>query len=198
MSKVSTLLLSFRNKGLRATLRSIYYGYFVVNKFIVFYRDLAQPTREMEIDPEVELKRVSLVELEQLRSGNSNFPPDFYCDRTYGFSTPCVALVGGELAAILWIVSPHEYSRFLELGEGDAEYNYSFVLPQYRGHRLAARLMALMIDICRQQQQRRLFAVVSATNIPQFKQMLAMGFVPVEALTHFGLRRPKATLEYVK
>jgi len=91
-----------------------------------------------------------------------------------------------------------EYSRFLVLGEGDAEYNYSFVLPQYRGRRLAARLIAFMIKICQQQGQRRLFAVVSATNIPQFKQMLDMGFVPVEALTHFGTRRPKATLEYVR
>jgi len=198
MSKISTLFLSLKSRGVSATLKNIYHGYFLVNKFIVFYRDLSRKLPETDVHPSISLKQVRLEELQQLRETCTDLPPDFYCDISHKFKTPCVALVDGELAAILWIVSPGEQSRFLDLKNGDVEYNYSFVLPKYRGMRLAGHLMSFMIRYCQQNNWQRMFAVVSSTNIPQFKQMLDMGFVPVEALTHFGLKRPKATLKYLK
>jgi len=198
MSKLSSLLLSFKSKGPIATLKVVYNGYFVVNKFIVFYRDLSRELEVIDVDPSITLRQVTLSELDALRRTCAALPPDFYCDLSHKFKTPCVALVDGKLAAILWIVSPEEHSRFLELKSGDVEYNYSYVLPEFRGKRLAGLLISFMINLCQQRGLKRMFAVVSATNIPQFKQMLDLGFVPVEALTHFGLKRPKATLEYVK
>ena len=198
MGKMSTILLSVRQDGFFETSKIIIRGYFMVNKFIVFYRDLGAEVKESNIDPSISLKQISLGELKCLRKNRTDLPPDFYCDESLKFKTPCVALVNGELAAILWIVSPEEHSRFLELNDGDVEYNYSFVLPQFRGARLAGHLISFMIKYCQGMKLNRMFAVVSATNIPQFKQMLDMGFVPVEAMTHFGWRRPKATLSYVK
>ncbi len=198
MSKISSFFLSLKSKGIAPTLNTIYNGYFLVNKFIVFYRDLSRELHDTENDPSIVLKQVTLEDLQHLREKCIDLPPDFYCDLSHNFKTPCVALVEGELAAILWIVSPEEQSRFLELRDGDVEYNYSFVLPRFRGMRLAGHLISFMIRFCQQKNSQRMFAVVSATNVPQFKQMLDMGFVPVEALTHFGLKRPKATLKYVK
>lgn len=197
MNNLTSLWRSLKSRGVVGTVRKICYGYFEVIKFIVFYRDLRQPVVEMPSDPAFRFKQLSLAELKQWRDTVSGLPPEFYCDESYGFTTPCVGFVDGEPAAIVWIVYQGQNSRFLDIRAGDVELNYSYVLPRYRRRHLMGQLMNGLIKVCQEQQFKRLFGVVSATNIPQFKQMLECGFMPVEALTHFAWKRPRATLAYV-
>jgi ribosomal protein S18 acetylase RimI-like enzyme len=137
-------------------------------------------------------------QLKDIRDEKSDYPIEFFCDQTEGFCTPFVAYVNNEPAAINWLVAPGEKSRFLDMKKGDVELNYITVLPAFRGNRLAAALMAYIIDRCKQEGQRRMFCVVHVETLPQYKQLIRLGFEPVEILTHFGPYRPRATLKYVK
>ena len=42
----------------------------------------------------------------------------------------------------------------------------------------------------------RMFTVPNVRNIASLKPMLDLGFRPIEALVHFGMKRPKATLKH--
>ena len=199
MRSTKNLLQSFKSRGVYGTLRWIFYGYFTVNKFIVFYRNLKRPLDYHHKDHSVRLCRISISDLTSLRNQEEKLPVEFYCDLTHHFSTAYVAIVDGKLAAIQWLVYPGEMSRFLNLKNGDVELNYNTVLPEFRGRRLAKVLMAFVIKSCTEELNfKRMFEVVNVNNIPQYKLMLRLGFEPVEVLTHFGFNRPKATLEYVK
>ena len=192
------LVRSIRSRGLLGTLRWFANGYLSVTRFIVFHRDLRVPCPHVPRNPDAELRRVSVEELRAFRDAAGTLPVEFYCDETSGFTTPYVAFVEGRMAAILWMVFPGEGSRFLDLEDGDVEYNYSAVLPAYRGRRLAEDLLAHAVRSCQEEGRlRRMFAVVSAMNVPQYKQMMNLGFEPVEALAHFLTRRPKASLRWV-
>ena len=198
MKVVKRLLQSIQSRGLFGTLRWLYYGYVVPNKFLVFYRNLEATFDYSSMYDGMTIKRLSLDQLKDIRDRKSGYPIEFYCDETEGFSTPFVAYVNNEVAAIHWLVLPGEKSRFLDMKEGDVELNYNTVLPEFRGNKLAAPLMAYIIDRCKQEGQRRMFGVVHVDNLPQYKQMIRLGFEPVEILSHFGPFRPKATLKYVK
>ena len=112
-------------------------------------------------------------------------------------STPFVALVKGKIAAIDWVVYPGEYSRFLNIKEGDVELNYNTVLPRYQGKGISGKLKAYIIMDCIKEKHKRMFCVVNVDNIPQYKLLIRLGFEPVEVLTHHGFKRPKASLRYV-
>jgi GNAT superfamily N-acetyltransferase len=169
-----------------------------VNNFLVFHLDLTK-TKPAPPPPVGVTLRVGTVEdLRALRATRGDLPVEFYCDETHGFTTPFLAMVDGEVAAIHWLVFPGQRSRFLDMKPGDVELNYNTVLPQYRGRRLGQLLMAYLVDSAREGGHRRLFGVVHAANIAQFKPMLDMGFRPVEVVSHFAMSRPKATLEHVR
>lgn len=201
ISKTSQLLNSIKTRGILGTLRWVRYGYLRVNKFIVFHKDL---TQDFEYDlsaflyKSIKLEVITLNQLDLIRNKTQNLPIEFFCDITHHFSTPCILYIDGEIAGINWAVHPEEPSRFLQLSKGDVEINYSTVLPNFRGERLGEALMAFQVLNLIERKQKRVFAVINANNIAQYKPMLSIGFQPVEVLTHFGLSRPKATLKYVK
>lgn len=198
MNVVKRLLQSTQSRGGFGTLRWMYYGYLVPNKFLVFYRNLEETFDYSSMYDDITIEKLSINQLKAIRDKRSDYPIEFFCDQTEGFRTPFVAHVNNEPAAIHWLVAPGEKSRFLDLKTGDVELNYNTVLPDFRGNKLAAPLMAYIIDRCKQDGQRRMFGVVHVDNLPQYKQMIRLGFEPVETLSHFGPYRPKATLKYVR
>lgn len=189
---------SVKSRGLFGTLKWGYDGYFKVNNFIVFCRDLTVPVDMRLIKPDLEMKEVPLLELQRLRTKNDRLPFEFYCDETNGFKYSYLAFIDGYPAAIYWVVRPEEKSRFLNLRVGDLELNYAVVLPRYRGNRIAESLMGFILNDACSKGFKRIFAVIHVSNIPQYKPMLRLGFLPVECLTHFFVWRPKATLRYLK
>jgi GNAT superfamily N-acetyltransferase len=198
MNRWRQLKQDLRSEGVFGTLKLFAEGYLKVNSFLVFYLDLTKPFAAPAPPPDIELRQGTLSDLQELRRGRTDLPTEFYCDEVFGFKVPMLAFVEGELAAIHWLVSPNEPSRFLSLSQGDVELNYNTVLPQFRGRRLAQLLMAFLISSARDAGHLRMFGVVNVQNVPQFKPMLDLNFRPVETLTHFAFRRPKATLKFVK
>ena len=198
MNKFKYLIRSFKSRGFYGTLSVMFHGYLKFNKFIVFCKNLSKPFDSQFKNDFIQIKKISINDLKLLRGKEAKLPIEFYCDVSHKFSAPYIALVGGKLAAIYWLVFRGENSRFLELKNGDVELNYSTVLPQFRGERLGEMIMAFIIHSCNDTNLKRIFGVVNVNNIPQYKPMLRMGFEPVEVLTHFGFHRPKATLRYVK
>jgi ribosomal protein S18 acetylase RimI-like enzyme len=147
---------------------------------------------------DVEFHKISLEDLRLLRKERKKLPIQFFCDISHNFSTPYIAYIQGQLAAIDWVVYPGEYSRFLDLKENDVELNYNAVLSKFQGKGLSKLLKALIIKDCIQMGRKRMFVVVNVENIPQYKLLIRLGFEPVEVVTHFGWSRPKATLKFVK
>ncbi|MDZ7697270.1 MAG: hypothetical protein U5R49_10220 [Deltaproteobacteria bacterium] len=194
-----TLHQSLISRGFVNTLKWIYYGYFKANNFIVFYKNLTQPSPAGSTNTYVKCIRASLDTLRAIRGKEKEtLPVEFYADTVHHLSTPYLAFLDDNVAAIHWLVYPGEESRFLTLLEGDVEINYNTVLKEYRGRRIAESLMCFMINACQEEGQKRMFGVVHVSNIPQYKPMLRLGFEPVEVLTHFGLSRPKASLKYIE
>lgn len=190
---------SIISRGFPGTLKWIYSGYFKVNNFIVFYKDLTQPFRARKTSTEIKCIRGSVENLRAIRESEKEILPiEFYADTVHLLSTPYFAFLNDNIAAIHWLVYPGEKSRFLTLKEGDVEINYNTVLKKYRARRIAESLMHFMINACQEEGHKRMFGVVHVSNIPQYKPMLRLGFEPVEVLTHFGLKRPKASLQYVE
>lgn len=198
MPSISDVTQSFKSRGVLGTLRWIAVGPLRVNNFLVFHMDLRRPFTPTPVPDGLELRRSSVEELRHLRTGRSDLPVEFYCDQTHGFTLPFLAFSNGELAAIHWLVLPGQRSRFLDMKAGDVELNYNTVLPPFRGKRIAQILMSHIVAQSQTEGHQHMFGVVHAANIPQFKQMLDMGFRPVEVVSHFGFSRPKASLEFVK
>ena len=198
MNLIKRLNQSTRSRGFWGTLRWIYNGFFVVKKFTVYYLSLNKVIIPKSFNSQIRLQKISKEELHVIREKEKDLSVEFYCDITHNFSTPFVALIGKKIAAINWLVFPGQFSRFLNLEEYDAELNYNTVLPQFRGRRLAEKLMSFIIVDCQKKHLKRMFCVVSVDNVPQFKQLINLGFVPIETLTHFAFHRPKATLKYAK
>ena len=197
MPKINYLLSSLSSRGVSGTVKEILQSYFWVNHFLVFHKNLQTQGPSIRKNENVVVKRINLDELEQIRRKES-LPVEFYCDRSHNLRTLYLAYLNGEVAAIQWVVKKGEYSRFLNLSEMDLEFNYSTVLPRFRGKRIAQLLKAVIIQEYSDSEYKRMFSVVNAENIAQYKPMLELGFEPVEVLTHYGTHRPKATLRYVK
>lgn len=197
--KIKELNQSLKSRGFLGTLKWLYSGYFKVNNFIVFYKNLTQISSFQSKTSSVKCIRMSVEELRSIREKEEQLLPiEFYADTVHHLSTPCLAFIDNNLAAIHWLVYPGQESRFLRLVKGDVEINYNTVLQRYRGRRIAEALMSYMMNTCQEEGHKRMFGVVHVSNIPQYKPMLGLGFEPIEVLTHFGLSRPKATLKYLR
>lgn len=191
-------LTTIKSNGFYNTAKILLSGYLKINKFIVFYKNLENPFNWSVPMSDVEFHKISLEDLRLLRKERKKLPIQFFCDISHNFSTPYIAYIQGQLAAIDWVVYPGEYSRFLDLKENDVELNYNAVLPKFQGKGLSKLLKALIIKDCIQMGRKRMFVVVNVENIPQYKLLIRLGFEPVEVVTHFGWSRPKATLKFVK
>lgn len=191
------LIQSVTSRGCGGTLKWIFRSYFTVNEFIVFCKELNKPFYYDFNNQSTIIRKLSLTEYRIIRGNKKNLPVEFYSDQLYNFHNPFVAFVNGDLAAVHWLVLPGEMSRFLMIKDKDVEINYNTVLPKFRGMGLAEKLMAFMILYCCEKGYNRMFGVVNVSNIPQYKQMIRLGFEPIEVLVHFGLHRPKAKLRYI-
>ncbi len=196
ISRIRYLLAKFRASGIPGTVDLLYVSLFKKNIFQVFFLNLNKPLTIPPVPSEIECRQVSLEELQRFRSENEDLPVDYYCDELFGYTLPFFALVNRQVAAVVWLVSAGQTSRFLELQQTDVEINYLEVNRAYRGHRLAQHLMGYQLQWAAEAGYRRVFTVPNVENIASLKPMLDLGFRPIEALVHFSLSRPKAALKH--
>ncbi len=191
LGKLKYFIRSINSVGLKKTVDNIIFGYLYLNKFMVLRLNLEKPFRYVEKNQSLKMMKISLADLHRIRDAHTGLPIEFYCDDIQGFSTPYVAFINNEIAAINWLVFPREKSRFLVFGENDAELNYITVLPQFRGGGIARSLMAYIIQESTNNQLKNLWIVVHIDNIPQWKPTIGLGFDPVGIITHWAFHRPR-------
>lgn len=195
-SRLGYLASTFRAKGLRGVADLLWASLFRVNVFQVFYLDLEAPFSPPEVPPDIVVRPATLAEVQALRADGTGRPVDYHCDELFGLTLPFVAEVGGAHAAICWLVTHGQYSRFLDLADGDLEINYLAVGSAFQGRRLGYLLMGHQIAWAKARGYRRMLTVPNVENIASLKPMLDLGFRPIEALRHVATVRPKATLAY--
>jgi GNAT superfamily N-acetyltransferase len=169
---------------------------FRVNVFQVFYLDLRKPYTPPPVPDDIVVRHATVDDVRALRADGTGRPVDYYCDELFGLTLPFVAEVGGQHAAICWLVTHGQYSRFLDLAPGDLEINYLAVGAAFQGRRLGYLLMGHQIAWAKAQGYQRMLTVPNVENIASLKPMLDLGFRPIEALRHMATLRPKATLAY--
>lgn len=164
------------------------FGFLRINRFTIFSRDLTAPPPHPESAETFELWTLDRVR--QWRDGREGLPTEFYQDRIDGVSLCAVACLGREVAGLIWVYRPGDYSRMFRLGAGEAELNHGHVRAEHRQRGLFIRLLEFACAELQQQGYRTVRAVVHASNQPSLRAFTRAGFVPVASVRHFFLFRP--------
>ena len=171
----------------------VYYSGLRINTFIVFENDLARELPPHNLDPEFEVIRPSLEELRSIRIGK-NLPREFYYDELLNAKTCYLAFCNGELAYIHWLFFSGDYSRFLILRDGVAELNYNTTLPDFRGRRLSAKMMAYISKDLQDSGYEKVMGVIHEFNPPSIKCIKQAGFIEIRRIKALGLIHKKLTI----
>ena len=153
----------------------LYYSGLRINTFFVYENDLTRELPPHNLDPEFEVIKPSLEELDKIRSGKG-LPREFYYDELLNVRTCYLAFCNGQLAYIHWLFFKGDYSRFLILSDGVAELNYNTTLPGFQGRRLSAKMMAYISKDLQNSGYTKVMGIIHEENIPSIKCILQAGF----------------------
>lgn len=163
----------------------LYYSFLKINTFVIVGFDLTKDIPSLPLDPDFEIQKPTLAELEEMRSGKE-LPREFYYDQIHGIKTCYVATCGGEIAYIHWIYLNGDHNRFLNLSDGTAELNYNTTLPKFRGRGLMGKIMVFILSDLKKQGYKMAVGVVNADNPPALKSTVKAGFFELHRLKTFG------------
>lgn len=183
-------VVGVRRLGVQATLRRGVTGYLVPNRFIALTCGPAD-VRPIVAPPDVTLGMWPRRQVQAWRRGRVGLPLEFYHDEIHGMRECAVVQVGGELAGLIWIYRPGDYSRIFWLGPADVELNHGYILIEYRRRGLFKTLLAYACRELHAQGARAVFAAVHSENPPSLHAFLGAGFREIGRLQHFLLVRPR-------
>lgn len=164
------------------------FGFLRVNRFVILSRDLAAAPPPPEGGEDFELWTAD--RLHQWRRGRSRLPTEFYQERIDGVSLCAVACAGSDVAGLIWIDRPGDYSRMFRMRPGEAELNHGYVRPKYRHRGLFARLLAYTCAELQDRGYATPHAIVHESNGPSLRAFARAGFGAVGSVRHFFLFRP--------
>jgi ribosomal protein S18 acetylase RimI-like enzyme len=168
-----------------SVLRFLYYSGLTINTFIVFERDLKAEIDLPAVDPDLKIIQPEPLELDRLRA-HKQFPREFYYDRIHNAKTCFLGLYKGEVAFIEWVYFKGQHSRLLILRDKVAELNYVTTLPEYRGARLSARIMAHTLKNFQALGYESMVTVVHERNIAFIKSVRSVGFREIRRVRAIG------------
>lgn len=174
--------------GIFPFVKALFHSLIKVNTFVVNLLDLEAFDQTVPREPSLRLLGPDLAGFKKLREGE-DLPMEFHCDAYYGDGLCFYAVYEGRLAAVNWVYRAGEFSRFLKLGEKDAEVNYVFTLPDFRGRALSTKLKIFTAGYLREKGYKRLFSVVHKGNIANLKSDAKVGFTccgTLKTLGHFS------------
>lgn len=183
-------VVGLRRLGLRATLRRGYSGYLAPNGFIALtcapgdVRTSAPPA-------DVSLGIWDRERVRAWRAGRAGLPLEFFHDEIHGMRQCAVIQVGAELAGLIWIYRPDDYSRLFRLGPHDVELNHGYILMAHRRRGMFKTLLAFACRELHARGTRAVFAAVHAENRPSLHAFLGAGFREIARLRHFLVFRPR-------
>lgn len=166
-------------------IKFLYYSCFRVNHFLIMGINLKQNLIESSIDLDKYSLCTNLSDLKKARFGLT-LPREFYYDEMHGNSKFILLKCNNDIAYIHWIYIKGEPSRFLILGDNDAEINYSTTLEKYRGMGLMKEMLKFSFIDIKNMGYERVFTVVHKDNVPAIRSMLASGLRELGEIKAFG------------
>jgi hypothetical protein len=173
--------------------RFLYYSGMRVNTFIIYGAELTGESPGPAIDPDFRVIRPSPEELARVRDGR-DLTREFYYDQLLGLKTCFLVFRGDELAYIHWVLFKGDHSRFLNLGDGDAEFSYSTTVPEFRGNNLQAKIIAHSCRELRERGYRRVGGAIHQLNIPSIKAVELIGWREIARIKALGPFHRKVAL----
>jgi RimJ/RimL family protein N-acetyltransferase len=108
----------------------------------------------------------------------------------------CGRCLVGELDGVpvhlMWVFRHGDASRFFNLEPGDAELNYCYTPPRWRGRGVYREALRAAVRKLTGEGVKRVYVATHAQNLPARRAIAGAGFEPLGMLHHVGIfRRPK-------
>ncbi len=165
--------------------RFIYYSGISINTFCVFEYNLSQDLHKCDLEPEYFVMKSPLDKLVKVRDG-LDLPREFYYDKTSGARLGYLIFRLDELAGIRWILYKGDYSRFLKLSDGVGEFNYTTILPEFRGKRLASKAAIYILRELKEMGFKKVMVVIHKGNYQAIRCAELAGFKEIRKMRSIG------------
>lgn len=168
------------------------FGYFRINKFIVYHMLLDENKECKGDDHDLLVKLLHPDELSVIRV-NPEFNTYEVSISTYLKTSGClVGYIDSSPVQINWLFRKGDDSRLFDLQENEAELNYCFTPASLRGRGIYVRMIKKIVCILNKQGVSDLYLATHETNKSAQKAINRAGFTKVGAITNYGVfYRPK-------
>ncbi len=194
-SRITSLLqklrVSLKSRGLRSTLFWAWFNCTGWHTFEIYM------VRTEHFAADIADDRFSLVVADAqaiagIQQGTNFQTPDAFISDTLRYDQCLLGLLDGEPAHVMWVFQAGDDSRFFDPGPGEAEINYCYTPPRFRGLGMYQKSLRAAIWQLRKQGIERVYMATHNTNEPSKHAIAKAGFTRVGKLLHFGVvYRPK-------
>ena len=126
-----------------------------------------------------------LSRLSSLRVAHPRLTSEYFRDEARRADRCFFALMGNQLAGIVWILDARHPSRVIALGANDVELAFLYVEHEFRGRGIARALIQEACRVLPRQGVEAIYSIIEEHNLPSQQAFLASGFERVAAM-----RRP--------
>lgn len=181
----SNSLESSYGTGVQKYFKFFYYSLLRLNTFVVMYADRGALVEADEGAQALGWGEIGLEILNSYRQGKQ-LPREYYVDEM-GWSRRCFGVwEDGTPCHIHWIHQGQDHSRFLKLGDADAEINHIVTMPGQRGKGLCAKAIRLTLRQLFDEGIERVYSVVHSENVASCKALAKAGMRPLMTLHSVG------------
>jgi len=185
LKTLSSSLESSYGTGVQKYVKFLYYSIFRINTFVVMFADKNSLEGYADMFPELDWKEISLKSLDSYRQGKQ-LPREYYVDEM-GWSRRCFGVwEDGTPCHIHWVHQGEDHSRFLKLGDADAEINHIVTMPGQRGKGLCAKAIRLTLRQLFDEGVERVYSVVHSENVASCRALAKAGMRPLMTLHSVG------------
>lgn len=176
-------------------IKSIYwmvFGYFKINKFIIYSLRLTDHDFSSEQDVDLSIEFYHPNDIDFLRD-NAEFNTYETFISSYLKASGCfIGYLNNRPAHIMWIFRKGDDSRLFDLKEDEAELNYCYTPEDLRGKGIYSRMIRKASGILKNQGATCLYMATHETNEAAQKAILRSGLIEIGNVKNYGvLYRPK-------
>lgn len=198
LQKIIKKIKTADNGHIAALLNLLYFNFIKVNRFIIYEIDLSVDLEMSSLNTaNVDFKVIHYEELKDYLPAGENPPSEFFMHEIDGVRHCVVALKNNLIAHISWLYLKGDKNRWFNLNDVEAQINYNYTFPEFRGKGLnALALMALARWLKQRNYQRLLIEVHEETHfmISSLKKVPAVKQIGL--LSQWCFYRPKWSKTY--
>lgn len=195
LKRVFNKLTAADERSLTAFWSMFYFNLLKINRFKIFEIDLNNEREISLMDKSGwDLKVIHHSELSQYRPGGERLPRDYFMHKIDAVTHCVIAVQENVVGHIAWLYRQGDPNRWFDLKEDEAQINYIFTFPAFRGRGLSAMGIREMGNWLRQRGFRRLLIEVHEgtsfmlSGIKKISEVRQVG-----TLTQWCIYRPKWT-----